>query len=150
MRLCCFFGDCSTQGLRWIAETDHKLWERIERREPNAYLVLLYWDSEMFRRSSRKRAELEEDQGPKDYRALCEDLLFLNTDKYTIAKDTAETLPNWRTFFIRTYGIATQKHYKTMYEGILYGDPKKRVLRILWSTVYNDYASQVRREQHGE
>lgn len=150
LRLCCFFGDCSTQGLRWIAETDHKLWERIERREPNAYLVLLYWDSEMFRRSSRKRAELEENQGPKDYRALCEDLLFLNTDKYTIAKDTAETLPNWRTFFIRTYGIATQKHYKTMYEGILYGDPKKRVLRILWSTVYNDYASQVRREQHGE
>lgn len=150
LRLCCFFGDCSTQGLRWIAETDHELWERIERREPNAYLVLLYWDSEMFRRNSRKRGQLEEDQEPKDYRAMCEDLLFLNTDKYTIAKDTAETLPHWRTFFIRTYGIATQKHYKTMYEGILYGDPKKRVLRILWSTVFNDYANQARRDRHGE
>lgn len=150
LRLCCFFGDCSTQGLRWIAETDHELWERIERREPNAYLVLLYWDSEMFRRSSRKRKELEGEQEQKDYRALCEDLLFLHPEKYTIAKDTAASLPYWRTFFKRTYGIATQKHYKTMYEGLLYGDPKKRILRILWSTVFNDYAEQARRDRNGK
>lgn len=78
LRLCCFFGDCSTQGLRWIAETDNDLWERIQRREPNAYLVLLYWDSEMFRRSSKKRRELEEDEEPKDYCALVKDMLFLN------------------------------------------------------------------------
>ena len=59
LRLCAFFGDCGTQGLRWIAETDYDLWQRIEKREPNAYLVLLYWDSEMFRRTSNKRRELE-------------------------------------------------------------------------------------------
>lgn len=35
LRLCAFFGDCGTQGLRWIAETDNDLWERIQRREPN-------------------------------------------------------------------------------------------------------------------
>ena len=150
LRLCCFFGDCSTQGLRWIAETDHKLWERIERREPNAYLVLLYWDSEMFRRSSRKRDALEKEQEKKDYRALCEDVLFLNPDKYTIASDTAETLHHWRDLFKRTYGIATQKHYKAMYESLLYGDPKRRMLRILWSTIYNDYASQARGDRHGK
>lgn len=150
LRLCAFFGDCGTQGLRWIAETDPVLWEKIERREPNAYLVLLYWDSEMFRRSSRKRKELEEEQEKKDYRAMVEDVLFRNTDKYTIAKDTKEALPFWRTFYKRTYGIATQKHYKTMYEGILYGDPKKRILRILWSTVYNDYAEQAKRYRDGK
>ena len=150
LRLCCFFGDCSTQGLRWIAETDHKLWERIERREPNAYLVLLYWDSEMFRRSSRKRDALEKDQEIKDYRALCEDLLFLNPDKYTIASDTAETLHHWRDMFKRTYGIATQKHYKAMYESLLYGDPKRRMLRILWSKIFNDYANQARGDRHGK
>ena len=150
LRLCCFFGDCSTQGLRWIAETDHKLWERIERREPNAYLVLLYWDSEMFRRSSRKRDALEKEQEKKDYRALCEDVLFLNPDKYTIASDTAETLHHWRDLFKRTYGIATQKHYKSMYESLLYGDPKKRQLRILWSTIFNDYANRARGDRHGK
>lgn len=142
LRLCAFFGDCGTQGLRWIAETDNELWQRIERREPNAYLVLLYWDSEMFRRSSKKRKDLEKEEEKKDYCALCKDILFLNTEKYTIAPDTKKNLSRWRALFSKTYGIATEKHYKRMYEGILYGDPKNRVLRILWSGIYADYTSQ--------
>ena len=140
LRLCAFFGDCTTQGLRWVAETDPVLWERIERREPNAYLVLLYWDSEMFRRSTSKRRELEEGQEKKDYRALCEDLLFLNTGKYTIASDTKKNIRQWQNLFKKSYGIATDKHYKRMYEGLLYGDPKMRVYRILYQSIYNDYA----------
>ncbi len=145
LRLCAFFGDCGTQGLRWIAETDPELWEKIERREPNAYLVLLYWDSEMFRRSTSKRRELEAQEGPKDYRALCKDILFLHPENYTIAKDTKKNLDQWRHLFIKTYGVATQKHYKTMYEGLLYGDPKMRILRILWTTIYTDYNSSTKK-----
>ncbi len=139
LRLCAFFGDCGTQGLRWIAETDNDLWQRIEKREPNAYLVLLYWDSEMFRRSSNKRRKLEAGEDAKDYCALCKDILFLNTGKYTIARDTKKRLSNWRSLFLKTYGVATQRHYKRMYEAILYGDPKSRVLRILWTMIYTDY-----------
>ena len=139
LRLCAFFGDCGTQGLRWIAETDNELWQRIEKREPNAYLVLLYWDSEMFRRSSSKRKELEKDEVKKDYRALCKDILFLNSDNYTIAEDTKKHLKQWRSLFVKTFGIATDRHYKRMYEGLLYGDPKSRVLRILWTNIYLDY-----------
>lgn len=149
LRLCAFFGDCTTQGLRWVAETDNELWQRIERREPNAYLVLLYWDSEMFRRSTRKRKELEEEQDTKDYKALCKDLLFLHTDRYTIARDTLARLDSWRSLFIKSYGIASQKHYKTMYEGILYGDPKMRVLRILWQEIYQDYNEDIKRGDAG-
>ena len=133
LRLCAFFGDCGTQGLRWIAETDNDLWERIQRREPNAYLVLLYWDSEMFRRTTRKRGELEEESEKKDYKALCKDLLFLHPERYTIAKDTLSHIEHWRGLFIKTYGIAEQKHYKTMYEGLLYGDPKMRMAPFLTS-----------------
>ena len=139
LRLCAFFGDCGTQGLRWIAETDGPLWERIQRREPNAYLVLLYWDSEMFRRQSRKRRELEGPDDQKDYRALCEDVLFLHPERYTIASDTLKKISSWKSMFVKSYGIATQKHYKKMYEGLLYGDPKQRVLRILWTQIYQDY-----------
>lgn len=145
LRLCAFFGDCGTQGLRWIAETDNDLWQRIEKREPNAYLVLLYWDSEMFRRTTSKRKKLEAaEESKKDYCALCKDILFLNTEKYTIAKDTKKRLNNWRSLFLKTYGIATQGHYKRMYEGLLYGDPKSRILRILWTMIYNDYNNQTK------
>ena len=148
LRLCAFFGDCGTQGLRWIAETDNDLWQRIEKREPNAYLVLLYWDSEMFRRTTRKRKKLEAaEESKKDYCALCKDILFLNTEKYTIAKDTKKRLNNWRSLFLKTYGIATQGHYKRMYEGLLYGDPKSRILRILWTMIYNDYNNQTKEQR---
>lgn len=52
---------------------------------------------------------------------------------------------------IKTYGIAEQKHYKTMYEGLLYGDPKMRILRILWTTIYNDHNARIKEEQnHGK
>lgn len=150
LRLCCFFGDMSTQGLRWIAETDNELWQRIERREPNAYLVLLYWDSEMFRRSSERRRELESGERQKDYRAMCEDLLFLHPERYTIPSDTRKKINLWRRLFIKSYGIADNDIYRKMYEGVLYGDPKLRVYRILFSTIFNDYADQARKENaHG-
>lgn len=144
LRLCAFFGDCGTQGLRWIAETDNDLWRRIERREPNAYLVLLYWDSEMFRRSTHKRRQMEANEEKKDYRALCKDILFLHTDRYTIPKDTRKNLKSWRSLFVKSYGIVSEKRYKQMYEGLLYGDPKNRILRILWSGIYEDYNKATR------
>ena len=139
----------STQGLRWVAETDHDLWERIERREPNAYLVLLYWDSEMFRRSSEKRRELEGDEAPKDYKAMLEDVLFLNTDRYMIPPDTLKQLKHWQTLFKKTYGIAENHHYKRMYEAILYGDPKNRVLRIMWNNIFLDYKASFDEQPKG-
>lgn len=53
--------------------------------------------------------------------------------------------------FFTPYGIAEQKHYKTMYEGLLYGDPKMRILRILWTTIYNDHNARIKEEQnHGK
>ena len=115
------------------------LMERVIRREPNAYLAALYWDSEMFRRQSRKRKELEGDSVHKDYCALCKDMLFIHPERYTIAKDTLKKIGSWKSLFVKSYGIATQKHYKKMYEGLLYGDPKQRVLRILWTQIYQDY-----------
>ena len=115
--------------MRWVAETDADLWDRIQKREPNAYLVLLYWDSEMFRRSTKKRRDLEAGTEKKDYKAH---------------------LDMWRGMFIKTYGIAMDKHYKTMYEGLLYGDPKMRVLRILWTEIYNDHNMMIKEAQRGK
>ena len=34
-----------------------------------------------------------------------------------------------------------------MYEGLLYGDPKMRILRILWTTIYNDHTPASRRSR---
>lgn len=118
-----------------------------ERRIPGRTLLLCVWHH----RSTRKRRELEADTEQKDYKALCKDLLFLHPERYTIAKDTLSHIDHWRGLFIKTYGIAEQKHYKTMYEGLLYGDPKMRILRILWTTIYNDHNARIKEEQnHGK
>lgn len=147
LRLSAFFGDKTTQGLRWVAETDPPFWEKIQKRMPNAYLVLLYWDSEMFARSSRKRRELEDDKPQQDYKELVKDMLFMNTDKYRIAHDTLRTIPRWRRLYIQSDGIALPKHYKRMYEVILNGDPKGRDYRSLQASIFGDYGERVKREE---
>lgn len=146
LRLSAFFGASSIQGLRWIAQTNPELWEKVERRYPNAYLVLLYWDSEMFARSTRKRNKDEKEAEKKDYKAMCADLLFKNTDKYRINHDTLETLGAWRRLYIKADGMAKEKHYKKMFEVILNGDPKHRDYRTLMTQIYTDYAEDTKRE----
>lgn len=147
LRLCCFFGDSSIQGLRWIAETDPELWEKIERRYPNAYLVLLYWDSEMFKRQTRRRTAMERNSEPQDYKAKLYDLLFVNTDKYTIPPDTAKTLSDWRRLVTMHGVFMTPKLCKESYETILFGDPDKRTFRGIYNETYSEMANQSRREQ---
>lgn len=145
LRLSAFFGDKTTQGLRWIAEVQPDLWDKIEKRMPNAYLVLLYWESEMFARSSKKRKDLEEGVADAnvDYRDKCLDLLYRNTDKYNINHDTLARLGDWRSLFVRIDGKARRKHYKKMYESILYGDPKGRDRRSLIISVFTGYAKEI-------
>lgn len=139
LRLCCFFGDCGTQGLRWIAETDHELWERIERREPNAYLALLYWDSEMFARSTRKRRELEGEHDDTDYKEIVMDMLFKHPERYNISSDTRETIGSWKKFVAERSNMMNAENYRYVYESLTYGDPKRRRLRNLYTTVTKDY-----------
>ena len=147
LRLCCFFGDSSIAGLKWVAETAPDLWQKIERRYPNAYLVLLYWDSEMFKRQSRKRSAMEEDLEAQNYKAKLYDLLFLNTRNYTIPSDTLKLLKNWRRLVCAYGEYMTPKLYKMSYEAILAGDPKERSFRAIYVATFMEFSNQSRKEQ---
>ena len=147
LRLCSFFGDTTVVGLKNIPETDPELWEKIEKRYPNAYLVLLYYDSEMFKRRTRTRKQLEKDQAYFNGKAKLYDLLFFNTDKYLIPPDTKKTLKDWRRMIFQYGEYMTPKLYNECYEAILCGDPKKRSLRAIFANVYSQFAETNRREQ---
>ena len=140
LRLCNFFGSEGIAGLRYIAETDPKLWNQIEKREPNAYLTLLYWDSEMFKRSTRKRRALEGDEPLKDYKAECKKMLFTEADKYFSIASMKKVHAAYRTFYIRNSSVMTNDNFRTMHDAIIAGDPKLRSLRALYTTVYKQYA----------
>lgn len=145
LRLCAFFGDGGSQGLHRICETDPDLWSRICKREPNANLAMLYWDSEMFSRSTNQRRKLEKDLATIDYKEKLEDLLFYNTDKYRINKDTAKHLPQWRNFYKRYYDKMEEKHCKKIYECLIFGDPKKRMLVTMSAQITGDYSERIKK-----
>jgi len=139
LRLCSFFGSDTITGLRWIAETDPDLWARIQKREPNAYLALLYWDSEMFHRNTAKRRKLEVNQEKKDYKALCKHMLFEAPDDYFTTKARKEVARSYRQLFVKGFSFMTERHYKKLYEALKAGDPKKRTLRAIYTDIFTDY-----------
>ena len=59
LRVSQFFSSDTAGCLVRMNEYYPDLMERVIRREPNAYLAALYWDSEMFGRTTRTRQKLE-------------------------------------------------------------------------------------------
>lgn len=149
LRLCNFFGEGSTAGLPIVSEIDPDQWDKICKREPNAQLALLYWDSEMFGRKTKTRKELEskdEKTEKKNYRALLEDLLFYNTEKYNIGKDTLDNFKQYRKMYKKAYFAFTEADCKRLYEWIIFGDPKKKGVRTVPVTIFCRYRDVSRRE----
>lgn len=140
LRLSQFFATDSCASLRKIAETNPDLWDRIQKREPNAYLTLLYWDSEMFKRSTRNRSKMENNEPKKDYKALLTDMLFAHPERYFTNPATRKVAENYRRFYIKNADVMTDRHRRTMYEALIAGDPKLRTFRAMFTSVYTAYA----------
>jgi len=144
-----FSVDC-VSSLLHIAEFEPGLWDRILKREPNAYLALLYWDSELYRRSSRQRRDTEE---KKDYKALVRKMLFEEPDRYFTTDLTRHVAAQYRKQYIRIDGMAEPRIYRKMYDALVAGDPKLRTMRAISVDVasrYAEYAKKFRRPEGGE
>jgi len=144
LRISNFFGIDSLAGLRHVAETDPDLWARIEKREPNAYMVLLYWDSEWYKRSTRKRAK-QESTSDKDYKALVKQMLFVDADKLFTNKTTQNVCKQYKRLYTKVDGMARPRDYRKMHDALIAGDPKLRTLRAIYQDVYGAYAQYAKR-----
>lgn len=148
LRISQFFSVDTVPSLVHLGEYDPTLMERVLRREPNAYLAVLYWDSEMFHRNTRKRRELEgEDQ--KDYRALLKDMLFISAASRFDTPHKKDVAKQYRKLFIRMDGMARPRDYRKMYEGLVAGDPKLRTLRAIYQDISCSYAEYAKRFRKG-
>lgn len=148
LRVSQFFSVDTVACLVHLGEYDPTLMERVIRREPNAYLAVLYWDSEMFRRSTRKRKELE---GPdtKDYRELLKEMLFERPDAFFNTEHKREVAKRYRKLFIRMDGMARSRDYRKMHEALVAGDPKLRSLRAIYQDISCAYASYAKHFRKG-
>jgi hypothetical protein len=112
------------------------LMNRIIRREPNAYLAALYWDSEMFRRSTKNRNAMED---KKDYRAEVFKLLN-DPHKHFITRGAMDNARRIIQLLIKYGSIIEEKTYKTIHDCLVGGDPKRRTFRSLITNINVHYA----------
>lgn len=145
LRISQFFSvDCVSSLIR-MAEYEPGLWERILRREPNAYMAALYWDTELFRRSSRTRRENEK----KNYKALVKHMLFENPGKYFTNDLTRKVANEYRKLLIRTDTMIQDKHWRQIYDALVAGDPKLRTLRAIRNNIATSYAAYAKTFRKG-
>lgn len=143
LRLSNFFAAETVGGLLHVAETDPVLWKKIERREPNAYMVVLYWDSELFKRQSRNRTALE-GESTKDYREELKRMLFAEFDQRFTNAGTQKVAREYKKFFIKYRDVMKDGEFKKMHDALIAGDPKLRSLRALYTAVFGTYADEAR------
>jgi len=142
LRICQLFSVDCVGSLIHIAEYEPGLWERILAREPNAYLAMLYWDSELYRRTSKQRRDNE---APKDYRALVKEMLFEKPELHFTTALTKHVAEQYRKQFIRVDGMARPRDYRKMYDALVAGDPKLRTMRAIYMDVATAYAENAKK-----
>lgn len=146
LRVSQFFSIDTARTLVKMNEYYPDLMERIIRREPNAYLAALYWDSEMFGRSTATRKQNEKESAEKDYRAILVELFsdmkgnFQTKHKMYVAK-------RYRNFFLNVSTIVNNKDCKIIYEGLISGDPKLRSYRALYQRIYGKYFAEAKKKE---
>ena len=146
LRVSQFFSIDTARSLVQLNEYYPDLMERIIRREPNAYLAALYWDTEMFGRNTAARRKNAEKQFDKDYKALLVKM-FANMPQYFNTPHKMNVAKNYRNLFIKTALFATPADHRKMYEALLGGDPKKRSYRALGQTIYGRFYNDAKTER---
>ena len=151
LRISNFFAADSLRGLKHVAETDPDLWARIEKREPNAYLVMLYWDTEWYKRRSKTRRRNEAGEN-KDYKELTRKMLFEEFDRHFTNPTTRRVASQYKRLYVKTDGMARPRDYRKMHDALIAGDPKMRSLRAIFQDIYGAYAEYAKkfRVQGGE
>lgn len=123
LRISQFFSIDTIKVLPKVLEFYPDLYERIVRREPNADLVMLYWDTDMFR-SSQQDEKFDQE---KDYRAMLAEAMkqaVAHPDMYAGFKIA-------KRLYVQCSEVTTQKTYKKIYQILVAGDPKGRTARVV-------------------
>lgn len=134
MRLSQFFSVDTARSLVNMCEYYPHLFDKICKREPNAYMAMLYFDTELFRRKSKKKQSQED----KDIDYKAKTLTLINDDAYFVSDVAKKVQKTYKRFIIRNSALLSQKNYKRIYYALVGGDPKLRELRAIGTDVQSD------------
>lgn len=128
LRISQFFSVDTIRTLTQMCEYYPDLYDKICKREPNAYMAMLYFDTEFFRHSKKNRKK-DSKEKDTDYKKKTLDLM-----KQKERFNTPSQKTNYRTVgkFINFNSLTLNNdHWKKLYEALVGGDPKGRVLRAM-------------------
>ncbi|MGY5550790.1 phosphoadenosine phosphosulfate reductase domain-containing protein [Riemerella anatipestifer] len=128
LRISQFFSIDTIKSLPKVLEFYPDLYQRVIRREPNADLAFLYYDTDMFRSNKQGRKHNEN----KDYKKILYDALkkATATPNSYADFDTAKKLLS--KMILPNYPNAV---YQKVYQILIAGDPKKREYRAVLSRI---------------
>ncbi len=135
LRISQFFSVDTIRVLPKVMEFYPDLYDRIIRREPNAELVMLYWDTEMFRSSKQNRTH----DAKKDYQKAF-------TEEMAKASKHPEMYPGYvqsKKLWIKAHENMNNNLYKRMYGILIAGDPKGRTYRAVMRDMKRDLNKQL-------
>lgn len=148
LRISQFFSIDTAKSLVGMNEMYPDLMERVIKREPNAYLCAMYWDTEMFGKSTKKRRELEKKENKKDYKKIV--LGFMKNPPADFSKNQLQLINSFkRDFLLIDYNICDKNIFKDVYECIITGDPKQRKIRAITLSARKQI-TEVSKEQRNE
>lgn len=133
LRISQFFSIDTAGSLTKMCEFYPGLFDKVCKREPNAYMAMLYFDTELFRRQKKnKQAKKDEEVDYKNklFGMLKEDWRFDNKSMQTVKKRVNRILIKFGPFL-------NQKYYKELCNLVIGGDPKGRTGRSIEMNIAN-------------
>lgn len=127
MRISQFFSIDTAGSLVNMCEFYPDLFNKICRREPNAYMAMLYFDTELYRRKKARKDNT-------DYKAKVFELL--NQPERFTTKSQKSNFKEYKRFVLLHNAFIDNKAYKSIYQALVAGDPKKRTYRALFTQVF--------------
>lgn len=127
LRISQFFSVDTAKILVKMQEFYPDLIERISKREPNAYMVLLYYDTELFRKSNRNK---KTDDNDIDYKEKVINMLE-DIEKNFNSETARGVAKKYLKMVVQNDIFFTKKEWRRCYLGLIGGDPKLRTLRAI-------------------
>lgn len=147
MRICNFFAIDTMRCLVRMAEFDPGLMDRVEKRQPNAYLAAMYFDTAFFGRSTQSRKKAEKKTGDSNdenvdyHKKLIE---YLYDDRNFTTENQKKMQGKYKQAMLPLMRYSpTQAHWKMIYEKLVAGDTKGRNLRAALMRVKSEYENSM-------
>lgn len=129
LRISQFFSVDTAKILVEMGQYYPHLFDKICRREPNANMAMLYYDTELFRHDRGKKQQKEK----KDYKQLTLELLA--KPELFIATAKKDAYKSVRQIVLNQSPSMRAPHWKQAYSILIAGDPKRRAIRSLLTNI---------------